>query len=82
MPMHFKKELLPVIKGYGFEVIKTPTHKGDEIASIARRPIVIPYAFEQKDFILPHGDETILEDEEVEAILRWIETQTVKKAGN
>ena len=75
MPKHYKKEMLDIIKGYGFDVVKTPTANGYEIASVGKQPIVIPYAYEQKDFLLPDGDETVLEDEVVDAILRWMEDQ-------
>jgi len=47
---------------------------GYEIALVAKRQgIVIPFSFPSRQVLLPNGDETVLEDEEVAAHISAIE---------
>lgn len=80
MPMPYR-DLLQVLEAYGFgEVVRIPK-ESPEIGVIAskRQPPVWPFAFPCRDIILENGDNSIIDDEVVAALFRWIEKQTGEK---
>jgi hypothetical protein len=72
-------ELLEIIRGYGFDQIGRFQKDGYDMVFIGKKEgNVIPLFFSHKDILLPNGNETEIEDEEIASVLRWIEKQSGK----
>jgi hypothetical protein len=75
------RELLTKVQKLGFDEVGRFKTEGLEVASIANPsvPIVIPFAFPNRQVILENGDESEIEDEVVDALLRWIAYQSKRR---
>ncbi len=77
MAMRYR-ELLEMLKSYGFgEAMRVPGHNSEiGVISNIRQRIVIPFAFPNYPVVLDDGENTVVDDEIIQAIFRWIEKQT------
>ncbi len=76
MPMPYR-QLLEMLRPYGFQEVMRFPKEGLELGVIAQRQeILIPYSFQNYIVNLEHGDDSVVDEEIVEAIFRWIENQT------
>lgn len=70
------REFRDLYRGMGADEIWRQKVEGYDFALVAKKqpPVVIPFTFNfpTREIILPDGDETVLEDEEVEIHLRAI----------
>ncbi len=65
--------------GQGLDELWRQSQDGYTLVGIGvRRGIVIPMTFSSHPIILPNGDETVMEDEEIEIHLRAISRLTGK----
>lgn len=72
MPMTYP-EFRDMVRGMGADEIGRHASTEGEVVYIGRsKGILIPYMFPNREIILPFGDATILEDEEIEAHCRAI----------
>lgn len=71
------RELLKRVRSLDFDEVGRFKTEGLELASIASvsEPAVIPFAFPNYQLILEHGDDTDVDDEVVDALMRWIKDQ-------
>jgi hypothetical protein len=74
------KDLRKLTHNFGFdEVVRNPREGGHE-AQFAGR-VVFPFAFPYYPIFLDNGDDSEIEDEVVESLLRFIEGQLGRKIG-
>jgi hypothetical protein len=71
------RELLNRIRKLDFDEVGRFRTEGLEMATIAsrREPIVIPFSFPNHPLILENGDDSEIDDEIVDALMRWIVSQ-------
>jgi len=82
MPMKYR-EFLVLCRGMGAEELARQRVEDFEVASVGKKQdILIPFAFPSRGIILPDGDETILEDEEIAIHLQEIEKLLGKSGGS
>jgi hypothetical protein len=82
MPMSYR-EFRDLYRGMGAEEVWRQKVEGYELALVARKQeILIPFSFQAREVILPDGDNTILEDEEIEAHIRVINKLLGKPGGS
>jgi len=82
MPMTYR-EFRTMIKGMGLDEIWRQPVEGYELALIGQKQgIVYPFAFVGREVILPKGDDTVIEDEEIQAHMRWIEKLLGRSCGS
>jgi len=77
------REFRDLYRGMGAEEHVVTHAEGYDVASVGKRQkILMPYAFPSHGIILPDGDETILEDEEIAIHLHEIEKLLGKTGGS
>jgi len=69
------RDLLEVVRQRGFDQLVRVQVEGYDLRLIGRGPVVIPFAFKSFPLLLENGDETEVEDEEIAALMRWIDKQ-------
>jgi hypothetical protein len=79
MPMAYP-EVRRLTRNFGFDEVHRNPRDGGEEAQFAGK-VLIPFAFPYYPVFLENGDDSIIEDEVVEGLLRFIEDQLGHKIG-
>ena len=71
------RELLTRVQKLDFDEVGRFRTEGLELVSIANRaePAIIPFAFPNHQIILENGDDSEIEEEVADALMRWIMNQ-------
>ncbi len=69
------REFRDLFRGMGQgidEILRQPLKEGDLVVIGRRQDVVIPFSFPGRPVLLPKGDDTVLEDEEIQSHCREI----------
>lgn len=70
-------------RGMGADEVWRQKVEGYDFVLVGKRQeIIIPFSFPAREVILPDGDDTVLEDEEIEAHIRAIDKLLGKPGGS
>jgi len=75
------KEILKRVRHFGFDEVGRFKTEGLELATIANQhePMVIPFAFPNRQIILENGDDSEIDEEVEAALFRWIAAESRRR---